>query len=47
MGKHIIVHKLQVIVRPDFLERLAQLLRAFGRQVGTHFANNRVHRVIH
>src|SRR5436309_3725564 len=47
MGKHIIVHKLQVIVRPDFLERLAQLPRAFGRQVGTHFANNRVHRVIH
>src|SRR6266700_2641703 len=41
------MHKLQVIFGPDFFKRPAQLLSTFGCQVGTDYAQYRIHGVIH
>src|SRR2546423_2068645 len=43
VGEHIVVHKLQIIVWPDFLQGLAQFLSALDSQVRTNLPNNCVH----
>ena len=47
MREQLVMHELQIIFRPDFLKRFAELLCAFSCKIGTYYTQNRIHRVIH